>query len=221
MTIEERTLEDGATVQKILCLGGSTTPEQVRRGRDIRGEFRMVKRVRLLPETGTGADSVSKQAEVESLHTGFLKQNEKIEKEEVLILPSRAVARREDGSEKILEGDYGSLLSVLEHFLESEVRNGDVYESRFILGEYPYIFKCEVGEPTVVQPLNARAFPVDVTTYDGILKDGRGTPLVRKKKGGIRLWLSKEEPFENRILRMSIRYKWYLTLNIQLDPGRV
>lgn len=217
MTIEVSTQQDGDKIKKILRLAGHSTPEQIKKGRDIGGEFQMAKRLPLDPEGNIDWAAVEEGRDVECLHMGFLKQNQKTESEKVIIYPDRAVACREDGSEKTLEGNYGSLLSVLEHFFDNEVKAGDVYESKFILGQYPYIFKCEVAGPAKhLKPFDTEAYLIDVTTFDGILKDSRGMPKVRKKRGGIRVWLSKKEPYKNQVLRMSIRYKWYLTLSMEL-----
>ena len=90
---------------------------------------------------------------------------------------------------------------MLEHFFDNDIHAGDVYESKFILGQYPYIFKCGVSGPAMqLKPFNTKAYQIDVTTFDGLLKDSRGLPKVRKRKGGI-------------------RYKWYLTLNMELAQG--
>jgi hypothetical protein len=219
MTIEEHTCQDGNKIEKILRLAGHSTPEQIKKRRDIGGEFQMVKRLPLDTQGRIDWPAVEEGRDVECLHTGFLKQNQKTESEKVLIYPDRAVACREDGSEKTLEGNYGSLLSVLEHFFDNDIKAGDVYESKFILGQHPYIFKCEVAGPAMLKPFGIKAYLIDVTTFDGVLKDGRGLPKVRKKKGGIRIWLSKEDPLKNRVLRMSIRYKWYLTLNMEFTES--
>ena len=37
-------------------------------------------------------------------------------------------------------------------------------------------------------------------------------------KGGIRIWMSKDAPFKNRVMRISIRFKRDLTLNKELRP---
>jgi hypothetical protein len=95
------------------------------------------------------------------------------------------------------------------------VGSRDIHESAFILGGHPYIFRCEVGPPTVHEPTRARVFPIDFSTFDGLDKDSRGRPKVSKKKGGIRVWLSKEGPYENIFLRLCIQYGWYLTLQLE------
>jgi len=220
MTIEEHAQQDENMIEKVLRLAGHSTPEQIKKGRDIGGEFRMVKRFPLDTRGRIDWPAVEEGRDVECLHSGFLKQNQKTESEKVVIYPDRAVACREDGSEKTLQGNFGSILSLLEYFIDNEIHAGDVYDSKFILGQHPYIFKCEVAGPALLKPFNTRAYLIDVTTFDGVLKDSRGQPKVRKKKGGIRIWLSKEEPIRNRVLRMSIRYKWYLTLNIELAQCR-
>jgi hypothetical protein len=95
------------------------------------------------------------------------------------------------------------------------VEAGDVYKSAFILGGHPYIFCCEVGPPTIHEPTRARVFPIDFTTFDGLKKDGRGRPKVTKNKGGIRVCLSKDGPYENTYLRLCVQYRWYLTLRME------
>ena len=139
--------------------------------------------------------------------------------ENVVFYPAYAVSTKTDGSEKRISGRFESLLTGFEFFLENPIRTGEVYQSKFILDGYPYIFKCEAGGTDYLEEFGVRAFRIDVTTYDGILRDYRGKPVVVKKKGGIRLWLCKAEPYKNVILKMKLQYKWYLGLVFELTPA--
>jgi hypothetical protein len=217
MAIEEEVRRDGNKLNKVFRMYGNSKPEMAAKGRDYGGEFKMVKRLPLDDRGEVDREALEEWRGVESSYSGYLRKNGKIEGENVVFFPDGAVATRENGTEKRIQGDYGSLLSALEYFFENDIKAGDVFESKFILNGYPYIFKCEVGKPDVLAPYRARAFRIDVTTYDGLLKDGQGNPKIRKKKGGIRLWLSKEGDFRNRVLRLKIHYRWYLTLSMELS----
>ncbi|MFC2165312.1 hypothetical protein ACFLT2_09990, partial [Acidobacteriota bacterium] len=145
-----------------------------------------------------------------------LKQKERVESETVIFYPDYVLATREDGVEKRIEGKYESPLGALEYLLENDIKVGDTYESKFILSGYPYIFKCEVSKKEQFKQYGVSVFKIDITTYDGLKKDKSGKPLVKKKKGGIRIWLCKEGKYKNRILRLNIKYKWYITLKCEV-----
>jgi hypothetical protein len=213
--IEEEVCRNGDCLDNIFRIFGNSKPELAQKGKDYSGELRSVKRRRLDDADGGGVWQNEGTADAEASSSGYFKKNGSREGEDIVFYPDHAVSRRENGGEKRIEGSFGSLLSVLRYFLEHEVDAGDIYESAFILGGHPYIFRCEVGPPTIHTPSRARVFPIEFTTFDVLEKDSRGRPKVSKKKGGIRVWLSKEEPYRNIYLCLIIQYKWYLTLQME------
>ncbi len=213
--IEEEVCRNSDDLEKIFRIFGRSKPELAEQGKDYRGELRSVKRLRLDDAEGTGRRQNEEWPDAETASSGHFKKNGVVESEDVVFQLDHAVSRRENGDEKRIEGSFGSLLSALRYFLEHEVKMGDVYEFAFILGGHPYIFRCEVGPTTIHEPTQARVFPIDFTTFDGLKKDSRGKPKISKKKGGIRVLLCKEGPYENIYLRLFIQYKWYLTLRME------
>jgi hypothetical protein len=218
LTLERDVDRQDNDLIKTFRVSGRTKPELVRKGRDIGGEFTTVTR---LPVDGAGDPSEAVAGDdpgPKTFYTGVLQKNGVAKGEKVVFFPDSAVSTKTDGSEKKISGRFQSLLSGFEFFLDNPIRPGEVYESKFILDGYPYIFRCEAGQPDYLAEFGVRAFRVDVTTYDGVLRDNRGKPVVVKKKGGIRLWLCKDEPYKDVILKMKLQYKWYLGLNFDLKP---
>ena len=213
--IEDEVCRNRNDLDRVFRIFGRSKPELAQKGKDYSGELRSVKRLRLDDAGGGGAWQNEGWPDAETSSSGHFKKNGVSEGENIVFYPDHAVSKRENGDEKRIEGSFGSLLSALRYFLEHEVEAGDIYESAFILGGHPYIFRCEVGPPTIHEPTRARVFPIDFTTFDGLEKDSRGRPKVSKKRGGIRVWLSKEGPYENIYLRLCIQYRWYLTLQME------
>jgi hypothetical protein len=216
MSFEETLTRNEDHLEKVLYLYGNTKPEQVAKGRDFGGEFKITKRVSLSETGDVDKEALEEGKDVESFYAGTLKRKEKVESETVVFFPDYVLATREDGIEKRIDGEFESPLGALEYLLENDIEIGDTYESKFILSGHPYIFKCEVSKKDKFKRYGVSAFKIDVTTYDGIKKDDKGRPLVKKKKGGIRIWLCKEGKYKNRILRLNIKYKWYLTLKCEV-----
>lgn len=214
--IEEEVRRNGDFLDKIFRISGSSKPELVKKGKDYSGELEVVRPLPLKGENGSDGPGVGKTGTAISLSSGYFKKNGIIEAESIVFFLGHALSRRENGSEKKVQGSFGCLISAIEHFLECEVSEGDVFESRFILGARPFLFKCEVGRATLIQSQGAKVFPIDFTIYDGVERDDKGRPKVVKKKGGIRLWLSKEEPYKDTYLRLMIQYRWYLTLQMDI-----
>jgi hypothetical protein len=214
--IEQEVRRNGCAIEKVFRIFGSSMPELIKKGKDYCGELEVV---RTLPPEGEGQldrPAAEESGRATGSSSGYFKKNGVSEGESIVFFPDYAVSRRENGSEKRVEGSCGCLISAIEHFLECEVRECDVFESRFVLGGRPFIFKCEVGRATRLQSRGAKVFPIDFTTYDGVERDDKGMPKVVKKKGGIRLWLSKEEPFKDTYLRLMIQYRWYLALHMEI-----
>ncbi len=137
--------------------------------------------------------------------------------EKITFYPDHALSVKDTGSERRFAGRFESLLSWLEFFLDNPFRPGDVHRSRFILDGHPFIFKCEVGEPEVLEPFGVEAYRIDLTMYDEFRLDGSGVPKVVKKKGQIRLWVRQDGKNPSEFLRLRVHYKWYLTLVFDLN----
>jgi len=214
--LERRLAKNGAELVKTFRFSGRSKPEMAKKGRDIGGEFTTVTCLPLNGEGEVDRTSVGGGRGAGSSYSGVLAKNGVAKGEKVIFYSDHALSIRDDGFERRLDGRFESLLSGLEFFLDNPIRPGDVYRSRFILDGHPYIYKCEVGEPEVVEPYGVKAYRIDMTTYDGRLLDGSGNPQVVKKKGGIRLWLCKDGDHRNEFLRLRLQYKWYLTLIFDL-----
>jgi hypothetical protein len=214
--IEEDVRANGGQRDKIFRIFGNSKPELARKNKDYRGELKMTTRFSgNSPGNGNGPAGKGERAG-EITSSGFFNKNGQVVAENIAFFPDCAVSRRENGDEKRVAGQYGSLISVLEYFIDHEVTEGDAREFPFILGGSPNIFKCEVGKAGVLKPYGAKVFPVDFTVCDGLRKDGRGQPLVKQKKGSIRIWVSKDGLFKDRIVRLKLQYAWYLTLHMDL-----
>lgn len=214
--LERRLDRTDTALVKTFRFSGRSKPELARKGRDIGGEFTTVTCLPLNAAGEVDQASVEAGRGVSNSYSGILAKNGVAKGEKVVFYQDHALAIRDDGSEKRLDGRFESLLAGFEFLLENPIRPGDVYRSRFILDGYPYIFKCEVDEPEVVEPFGVKAYRIDVTTFDGRRLDGRGLPQVVKKKGGIRFWLCKDGDHKNEFLRLRLHYKWYLTLIFDL-----
>lgn len=217
MKIEESVKRQGNSLESVLYMHGNTDPKQVEKGRDVGGEFLITKRLPLRPDGSIDQAAVVAGQGVMNHYTGQLKKDGEITGEEVVFFPDHIISTREDGKETRIQGKFGSPLSALEYLIENDIKTGDVFESKFILSGHPYIFRCEVGEPEFLESVGVSAFKVTVSTYDG--KNYRyGRPVSIKKKG-IRIWFCKDGAFKNTIVRMNIKYKWYLTLKIYMKPS--
>lgn len=214
--IEEEVRQNGDSLDRYFCISGRSMPELAKKGKDYSGSLEMVRTLPLQEGYRPEWPSAGGPGKVMYSSSGYFKKNGAIESESIVFFSDYALSMRENGGEKKVEGTCECLISTLEHFLECEVREGDVYESRIVLGGRPLIFRCEVGRATRLQSRGAKVFPIDFTTYDGLEKDGKGLPKVVKKKGGIRLWLCKDEPFKDVYLRLTIQYKWYLALQMEM-----
>lgn len=224
--IEEDLRANGDQWDRTYRIFGNSKPEMAKKGKDYRGELKMVARLALdlpdvtgeesLPPNGDGGGTADGGRTIEVSSSGFFNKNGQVQAEDIVFSPDCAVCRRENGAEKRVEGRFGCLITALEYFSTHEVAAGDVHEFPFILGGYPYVFKCEVGKAAPLEPYGARVYPVDFTTHDGMLKDGRGKSLIKKDKGDIRIWLSKDGPFKDRIVRLKVKYAWYLTIHMDL-----
>ncbi len=213
--VEEELCRSGDCLDNIYRIFGRSTPDLALKGRDYSGQLESLKRLDLMGGDGPGGRGTVEWPEAEEMSSGCFKKNGVSEGEDIVFFPGYALSRRENGDEKRVEGSFGSLLAALRYFVEHEVREGDTREFPFVLGGHPYIFRCEVGPATLHETSRARVFPIDFTTLDGLERDSRGRPKVCKKKGGIRVWLSKKKPYDNVYLRLFIQYRWYLCLQME------
>lgn len=216
MVIEENSQIDGDTLEKVFRMYGSTDSKQAKKGRDYSGDLKIITRFPLKTDGRVDEKAMKQGKSGESHYSGLLKKNEIIEREEVVFYQDYAVSTRGEGEKKIIEGKYASPLSAFEYFLTNDVKEGDVFESDFIIDSSPKIYRCEVGKKEYLEEYKSYAYKIDVLTFDGLKKDDTGQPLAIKKKGGIRLWLCKDGEFKDRFLRLNIKYRWYLTLSFQM-----
>jgi len=213
----ERRLEWKATeVVKTSRFSGRSKPELARKGRDIGGELTTVTCRPSKADGETGRTPVEAGRAGADSCSWVLANNGVAKTETITFYPDHALSMKGNGSEIRFNGRFESLLSWLEFFLDNPFRPGDVHQSRFILDGHPFLFKCEVGEPEVLKPYGKEAYRIDLTMYDGRLLDGGGNPKVVKKKGAIRIWLRQDGEHRNEFLRLSVQYKWYLTLVFDL-----
>jgi hypothetical protein len=213
MKIEQSIKRQGDVLERVLYMHGNTDRKQVEKGRDVGGEFLITKRLPLGPDGSIDQDAQVSGQDVENHYRGHLKKDGEVTGEEVAFFPDHVISTREDGKETKIYGKYGSPLAALEYLIANDIQTGDVFESKFILNGYPYIFKCEVKKPEWIESLGVSAFKVMVSTFDG-KRYRYGKPVAIKKRG-IRIWFCKEEGhYRNTVVQMNIKYKWYLTLKI-------
>jgi hypothetical protein len=199
--IEEEIRTNGGQLDKIFRIFGNSKPELASKGKDYRGELKLITLSSGNSQGGGDGPAGDGEGAVEISSSGFFNKNGQVVAESIAFFPDCAVSRRENGDEKRVAGQYGCLITVLEYFIDHGVAEGDIREFPFILGGSPYCFKCEVGKAAALAPFGSKVFPIDFTVYDGLRKDDRGMRLVKQKKGSIRIWVSKEGPFKDRILR--------------------
>jgi hypothetical protein len=214
--IEEDTQAVGDQLEKTFRIFGNSKPEMARKGKDYRGELKWTTRLSLNSQGDGGGETGAEEKTVDASSAGFFNKNGRVQSESIAFSPDCAVCLRENGDEKRVDGQHGCLITALEYFSTHDVAQGELREFPFILGGHPYVFKCEVGKAAPLEPYGARVYPIDFTTYDGRLKDERGGPRVKKGKGDIRIWLSKDGLFKDRIVRLKVKYAWYLTIHMDL-----
>ncbi len=222
LVIEESLRRLNGQVEKAFVVVGRTSPKQVMRGRDFSLELRMIRIF-----AGGQDDELDDAAfryggEIAGYYSSCLRKPEENEEEKVVFYEDHAVHTRGDGIETRFDGRYGSPVQPLEYFIANSFEIGDVIEFNIILDGDPYILSCEVMKETQLKGRQETVYQIDVTALDGIRKDRKGNPVVKKKKGAIRLWVAKSDvggegdPGEsagNTILQVKIKYRWYLSLS--------
>jgi hypothetical protein len=213
MTVESALRKQGNRWEKSLRMAGASNEEMVRkRNRDYRGDFNQLKVYPPGPDGSVEELAVAEGRELESSSTGFLKLNKKYQAEKIAFFPDHAVATREDGTEKRVEGNYGCILSPLEYMMEHDLRVGQVFETPFLLNGIPRVFRCEVTDLDMLSKYASRAYRVDIWAVDRTTGTGRAPKDVWRRKGNVRVWFCKDGPYRNEMLRMRIKFRWYLWL---------
>jgi hypothetical protein len=215
MTIESGLREIGGRLEKSLRLSGSSNPE-TRKKYDYRGEATILKRLPLKADGTVDEDAVKEWRGYESTASSSLKLNKKFQSEEIVFYGDHIVSTREDGTVKQTEGSSGSFLSPLEYLMEHDIKVGEVIETPYVLNGVPRIFRSEVTDLVTVSNFRARAYQIDISSYDKVKADDKGSKDVWRKKGNIRVWFCKTEPYRNKILQMRIKFRWYLWLYFDL-----
>jgi hypothetical protein len=215
MTIESGLREIWGRLEKSLRLSGSSNPE-TRKKYDYRGEATILKRFPLKADGTVDEDAVKEWRGYESTASSFLKLNKKFQSEEIVFFSDHIVSTREDGTVKQTEGSSGSFLSPLEYLMEHDIKVGEVIETPYVLNGVPRIFRSEVTDLVTVSDFHARAYQIDISSYDKVKVDDKKSKDVWRKKGNIRVWFCKTEPYRNKILQMRIKFRWYLWLYFDL-----
>jgi hypothetical protein len=215
MSIETDIRRTGRTLEKYLRLKGDVNESHAKRY-DYHGEFITRITLPLKPDGTVDEEAVQEHRGAGKTSSGFLKLNKKYQAEKITFLPGRAVATREDGSEKTVEGDFGSILAPLDYLMDHEIKVGDVVELPYVLNGAPHNFVCEVNKFVTLTDFKTRVFQIDISSYDKTAAEDATSKDIWKKKGNIRIWFCKEGPFRNRMLKMRIKFRWYLWLYFDL-----
>ncbi len=216
MTIDSSLQSASGRLEKRLSLSGNTNAAQAQKNRDYRGEFVILKRYPLGADGSVDEAAVAAGRDFESSSSGYLKLNKKTQSEKIAFFPDHAVSTREDGIEKRVEGSYGCVISPLEYLMEHELVDGQTFEVPFILNGVPRIFKCEVSGPETLTDFKTKAYRVDIWAVDKLAGADKAPKDVWRKKGNVRVYFCKDGPLRNRMLRMKIKFRWYLWLYFDL-----
>ena len=216
MTIESALQKKDGHLEKTLRMAGGTNPEQAKKNRDYSGEFKALKAYPLRPDGSVDDQAAAEGRGVESSSSGFLKTNKKSQSERMTFYPDHALVSRNDGPETRVEGGYGSILAPLEYLMEHEIKVGDVIDTPFLLKGIPRIFRMEVEDLETYSPLKARAYQIVLYAIEKTAGPDRAPKDVWRKKGNLRIWFCKEGPYRNQMLRMKIKFRWYLSILFDL-----
>lgn len=215
MTIESALREKAGRLEKSLRVSGSSN-EQTRKKYDYRGQADIVKVLPLRADGSVDEEAVREWRGYESSASSSLKLNKRFQSEKIEFFRDHIVSTREDGNVREAEGSYGSFLSPLEYLMEHDIKVGEVIETPYVLNGVPRIFRSEVTGLVTLSNYHTRAFQIDISSYDKVKAEDKGSRDVWKKKGNIRVWFCKTEPYRNEILRMKIKFRWYLWLYFDL-----
>ena len=216
MTIGETLRQSDAALEKSLTLKGDANAEQTKKNRDYHGKFDLVEVLPLRPDGSVDEDAVREWRGYEKSCSGILKLK-KYQAENVRFFKDHAVATRENGMERTVEGGYDSLLSPLAYLMEHEIKVGDAFETPYILNGKAHYFKSQVTGLDNLSEYKAKAYQIEISSFDKVVTEDRPTKDVWKKSGNIRIWFCKEGPYRNTLLRMRIKFRWYLWLYFNLQ----
>ena len=219
MVIESGREKGDRGLRKTLRLAGASSPEQAKKNRDFSGEFSLLKVFPLRPDASVDDQAVEEDQWTESSSEGFIKTNKKSQAERITFFPDHAVVARKDKPEVRVEGSYGCLLSPLEYLMDHDIKVGQVIDIPFLLNAVPRIFRMEVAGLTTVSPLKAPAYEVVLYAVDKAGGPDKASKEVWRKKGNLRIWFCKEGPYRNQMLRMRIKFRWYLSLVFDLQKN--
>ncbi len=209
MIIEQWIDGSGPESLKAVRVAGGTWPGSAR-GNEYQGEFRISRPDGTAPPGPGGALAPSGGD-----YFGRLVRNGRSASERVFIYPDRVETLRGDGRRLRLDGAYESPFAALQRVLASEVRPSDAGEGTFFLDGRPHLFRWEAGPETFLKRQGARAFPVDVMTWDAREAGAGGRPRALRRKGDIRVWVCKGGPLAGSVVRIALRLRWYLTLSVE------
>lgn len=217
MTVESALRRNDGRLQKTLRLAGNSYPDQAKKNRDFGGEFNFLKFYPLRPDGSVDDQAVEAGRDVGSSCSGFFKRNQKIKQEMTTFFPDHAVTVRDNGPEIRVEGSYGCILSPLEYLMGHDIKVGEVIDIPFVLSGIPRIFRMEVADQTTLSPDKARAYVIDLYAIEKLAGPDRAPKDIWKKKGNLRIWFCKEGPCRNQMLKMKIKFRWYIWLNFDLQ----
>jgi hypothetical protein len=216
MTIESTLQKKDGRLEKTLRMAGGTNAEQIKKNRDYSGEFKVLKTFPLRSDGSVDEPAAAETGGVESSSSGFLKTNKKTQAERMTFFPDHTVVVRNDGPETRVEGSYGCILAPLEYLMEHDIKVGEVIDTPFILKGIPRIFRMEVTGLTTLSSLKARAYEIVLYAIEKTAGPDRAPKDVWRKKGNLRIWFCKEGPYRNQMVRMKIKFRWYLSILFDL-----
>jgi hypothetical protein len=216
MTVESAVRAKGGRLEKSLRMSGASNEAQIKRNRDFRGDFSLLKVYPLRPDGSVDKEVAAEGRGFESSASGSLKRNNKYQAEKIAFFRDHAVSDRENGTEKRVEGSYGSILSPLEYMMDHELQVGQVFETPFLLNGIPRVFRCEVTDLDSFPDYGTRAYRVDIWAIEQTTGPDKAPKDVWRKKGNVRVWFCKDGPYRNEMLRMKIKFRWYLWLYFDL-----
>jgi hypothetical protein len=217
MSIEEELRRNGEALEKLLRMSGATKPEQVRKNRDYSGECVIRRTVPLRPDGSVDEAAVEAWRDCRKSTSSFLKMNKKYQAERVDFFRDHAVSRRDNGVEKQIEGSYESLLGPLEYLMEHDVEAGQVIDIPYVLNGVPRVFRAEVKGLANMDRYRSRAYEVAVSTLERVGDGEDDGKEAWRKKGNVKLWFCKDAPYRNVLLKMKIKFRWYLWLDFDLQ----
>jgi hypothetical protein len=216
LTIESSLREAEGRLTKTLRMAGGTTPEQAKKNRDFRGEFNLLETSPVPPADPSDGHTAEEGGAVERSSAAFIKLNKKSQTEKMTFFPDHALVYLDDKPEKRVDGSYGCLLTPLAYLMEHEIKVGDVIDTPFLLKGVPRVFRMEVEGSTTLSPYKARAYEISLYAVETTTGADKPAVDVWRKKGNLKIWFCKEGPYRNQMLRLKVKFRWYLWLYFDL-----